>query len=138
MIRLAEISYHLPQGFLYRNISMFLDRGDKIGLTGKNGVGKSTLMKLINGDMPPSEGSVIREKNLKIGFLTQDLEIEKNFTAREYIERSNAEIMNLKSRLDFVNHALVTRTDYESQEYGDLVDEVTHLNDRLTVLDAHQ
>jgi len=123
---------------LYKNISMFLDRGDKIGLTGKNGVGKSTLLKLINGDIAPTEGSVIREKNLKIGFLTQDLEIEKNFTAREYIERSNAEIMHLRTRLDFVNDQLVTRTDYESEEYNGFVDEVTHLNDRLTVLDAHQ
>lgn len=123
---------------MYKNISMFLDRGDKIGLTGKNGVGKSTLLKLINGDIAPTEGSVIREKNLKIGFLTQDLEIEKNFTAREYIERSNAEIMHLRTRLDFVNDQLVTRTDYESEEYNGFVDEVTHLNDRLTVLDAHQ
>ncbi len=65
MIRLAELSYHLPQGFLYKNISMFLDRGDKIGLTGKNGVGKSTLLKLIHGDITPTEGAVIREKNLK-------------------------------------------------------------------------
>lgn len=137
MIRLAELSYHLPQGFLYKNISMFLDRGDKIGLTGKNGVGKSTLLKLINGDIAPTEGNVIREKNLKIGFLTQDLDIEKNYSAREYIERSNVEIKELKSRLDFVNHELVTRTDYESEEYSGLVDEITHLNDRLTVLDAH-
>jgi ATP-binding cassette, subfamily F, member 3 len=138
MIRLAELSYHLTQGFLYKNISMFLDRGDKIGLTGKNGVGKSTLLKLIHGDISPTEGAVIREKNLKIGFLTQDLEIEKNFSAREYIERSNVEVMDLKNRLEFVNHALVSRTDYESEEYGNLVDEVTHLNDRLTFLDAHQ
>lgn len=116
---------------------MFLDRGDKIGLTGKNGVGKSTLLKLIHGDITPTEGAVIREKNLKIGFLTQDLDIEKNFSAREYIERSNVEVKELKNRLDFVNHQLVTRTDYESDEYAALVDDVTHLNDRLTLLDAH-
>ena len=82
MVRIAELSYYLTQGFLYKNISMFLDRGDKIGLTGKNGVGKSTLLKLINGDITPTEGKVIREKNIRIGFLTQDIEIEKKFTAR--------------------------------------------------------
>ncbi len=137
MVRIAELSYYLTQGFLYKNISMFLDRGDKIGLTGKNGVGKSTLLKLINGDITPTEGKVIREKNIRIGFLTQDIEIEKNFTAREYIEKSNSEITELKNRLEFVNHELISRTDYESVEYGELVDEITHLNDRLTVLDAY-
>lgn len=138
MIRLAELSYYLPQGFLYKKISMFLDRGDKIGLTGKNGVGKSTLLRLINGDITPSEGAVIREKGIRIGFLTQDIEIAKEFTAREYIERSNTEILELKKRLDEVNHQLVSRTDYESEQYGELVEEVTQLNDRLNVMDAHQ
>jgi len=87
MIRLANLSYHLPQGFLYKNISMIINRGDKIGLTGKNGVGKSTLLKLFSKEIIPSEGSVISEKNISIGYLTQDIEIEKNITVRGYIEK---------------------------------------------------
>lgn len=138
MIRLAELSYHLPQGFLYKNISLFLDRGDKIGLTGKNGVGKSTLLRLIAGDITPTEGAVIREKNLRIGYLTQDIEIEKNVSVRNYIEESNIELKQLQTRLDFVNHELVTRTDYESDSYSDLVEEVSHLNDRLNVMGAYE
>lgn len=138
MIRLADLSYHLPQGFLYKNISLFLDRGDKIGLTGKNGVGKSTLLRIISGDVQPSEGSVIREKNLRIGFLTQDIEIEKNITIRAYIESSNDEVSKLTDRLEFVNQELVSRTDYDSDEYSALVEEVSHINDRLVMLDANQ
>ncbi len=92
MIRLAELSYHLPQGFLYKNISLFLDRGDKIGLTGKNGVGKSTLLRLIAGDITPTEGNVIREKNLRIGYLTQDIQIEKNIAVRNYIVAANGDL----------------------------------------------
>lgn len=138
MIRLAELSYHLPQGFLYKNISLFIDRGDKIGLTGKNGVGKSTLLRLISGQIQPTEGNVIREKNISIGFLTQDIEIEKNVSVRSYLENSNTDLKKLEERLEFVNHELINRTDYESEAYSELVEEVSHLNDRLSVLGAHQ
>ena len=137
MIRLANLSYHLPQGFLYKNISMLINRGDKIGLTGKNGVGKSTLLKLFSKEIIPSEGSVISEKNISIGYLTQDIEIEKNITVRGYIEKSNVEVTRLIERLNFVNNELVSRTDYESDYYNDLVHEITEINDRLTMLDAH-
>lgn len=137
MIRLANLSYHLPQGFLYKNISMLINRGDKIGLTGKNGVGKSTLLKLFSKEIVPSEGSVISEKNITIGYLTQDIEIEKNITVRGYIEKSNVEVTRLIERLNFVNGELVSRTDYESEHYNDLVHEITEINDRLTMLDAH-
>lgn len=137
MIRLANLSYHLPQGFLYKNISMLINRGDKIGLTGKNGVGKSTLLKLFSKEIIPTDGSVISEKNITIGYLTQDIEIEKNITVREYIEKSNTEVTRLIERLTFVNNELVSRTDYESEHYNDLVHEITEINDRLTMLDAH-
>ncbi|MEX1000612.1 MAG: ABC-F family ATP-binding cassette domain-containing protein [Crocinitomicaceae bacterium] len=137
MVRVSELSYHLPQGYLYKNISLFIDRGDKIGLTGKNGVGKSTLLGLISGQLVPTEGRVILEKGVNIGYLTQDIEIPKNITVRAYIEQSNKEVNEIQKRLDFVNQQLVSRTDYESEEYAGLIEEVTNLNDRLTILDAH-
>lgn len=137
MIRLAGLSYHLPQGFLYKDISLFLDRGDKIGLTGKNGVGKSTLLGIISKQITPSEGNVILEKGVSIGYLTQDIEIKKDISVRNYIEQSNQEMTNLNNRLDFVNNQLTTRTDYESEAYLALINEVTEINDRLMVMDAH-
>jgi ATP-binding cassette subfamily F protein 3 len=137
MVRIGNLSYHLPQGFLYKGISMFLNKGDKIGLTGKNGVGKSTLLGLISKQIAPTEGTVVYEKNLSIGYLTQDIEIEKNISVRSYIEESNVEVTKLQNRLTFVNSELTTRTDYESEEYSGLIEEVTEINDRLTMLDAH-
>ena len=73
MIRLNNLSYHLPQGFLYKNINLFIDKGDKIGLTGKNGAGKSTLLRLISGEISPTEGDITKNKGLRIGYLTQDI-----------------------------------------------------------------
>ena len=137
MIRFGALSYHLPQGFLYKDISLFIDRGDKIGLTGKNGVGKSTLLGIISGQIKPTEGAVTLEKGISIGYLTQDIEIRKDIAVREYIKRSNEEIQSLNERLNFVNHELTTRTDYESDAYMSLINEVTEINDRLVVLDAH-
>lgn len=137
MVRINNLSYHLPHGFLYKDISLFIDRGDKIGLTGKNGVGKSTLLGIISKQLTPSEGNVIIEKGISIGYLTQDIEIKKDISVRKYIQESNQEITRLNKRLDFVNHELTTRKDYESESYSDLIHEVTEINDRLMVLDAH-
>ena len=138
MIRLNSLSYHLPQGYLYKNISLFIDKGHKIGLTGKNGAGKSTLLRLIAGEIQPTEGSIVKAKELNIGYLTQDIIIQKDITVREYIEKSNKNITDLQERLEHVNESLVTRTDYESDEYMELIHEVTEINDQLTVLEAHQ
>ena len=114
MIRLNSLSYHLPQGFLYKNISMFIDKGHKIGLTGKNGAGKSTLLRLIAGEISPTDGSVVINKGLNIGYLTQDIVIRKDVTIRKYIEDSNVRVKRLTEQLEKVNQELVSRTDYES------------------------
>lgn len=137
MIRLNNVSYHLPQGFLYKDISLFIDSGHKIGLTGKNGVGKSTLLRLISGEIVPSSGNIVQGKDLKVGYLTQDIQIRKDITIRGYIEKSNVEVYALLERIEFVNNELTTRTDYESDAYSNLIEEVTEINDRLTMLDAH-
>lgn len=137
MIRLGNLSYHLPQGYLYKDISLFIDRGDKIGLTGKNGAGKSTLLGIISGQVKPTEGEISKDKGISIGYLTQDIRIEKNISVRGYIEESNQEVARLVKRLDKVNHELTVRTDYESEEYNCLIEDVTTINDRLTILDAH-
>ena len=137
MIRLDNMSYYLPQGFLYKNISMFVGKGDKIGLCGKNGIGKSTLLSILSGDTTPSEGSVVKEKGLNIGYLTQDIKVPGNYTVREYASLSDKEIKAVNERLEFVNSELSTRTDYESDAYHKLIQEITELNDRLLILGAY-
>ena len=138
MIRLNNLSYHLPQGYLYKNISMFIDKGHKIGLTGKNGAGKSTLLRLISGEIKPTDGNVVKQKDLNIGYLTQDIVIQKDISIRSYIETSNERVNFLTEKLEHVNESLISRTDYESDAYMDLINEVTEINEELNLLDAHQ
>ena len=137
MIRLNNLSYHLPQGYLYKDVSLFVDRGDKIGLTGKNGAGKSTLLGIFAGLNKPSEGNVTKDSGITIGYLTQDLQVLKDNTVKEYLLQSNEELTKLNERLEFVNDQLSTRTDYESDAYSELIVEVAELNERLTILGAY-
>ena len=137
MIRLNNLSYHLPQGYLYKDVSLFVDKGDKIGLTGKNGAGKSTLLGIFAGLNKPSEGSVTTDKGVRIGYLTQDLKVLKDNTVKDYLLKSNQEIATINDRLEIVNNELGTRTDYESEAYLDLITEVAELNERLNLLGAY-
>ena len=118
MIQLEKLGYFLPQGYLFEQVSVQVNRGDKIGLVGKNGAGKSTMLKLLSGQITPSEGAIHQPKGLKYGYLTQDIVIKSNETVYNYLFLSNVELNRIRERLDFINHELVNRTDYESDYYS--------------------
>lgn len=138
MINLEGISVHLPQGYLFEKISVQINKGDKVGLVGKNGAGKSTMLRLIAGVNAPSEGKIHKPKDCKVGFLTQDIRIDSEQSVFEYLNASNKELRQLNSRIDEINHELVNRTDYESQSYMDLLDELNEQNHQFNVLEGHQ
>ncbi len=133
MINLERIGVHLPQGYLFNDISLQINRGDKIGLVGKNGAGKSTMLKLIAGTNAPSEGKIHMPKDCEVGFLTQDIRINTEQTVFDYLNKSNSELTRLKSRIDAINEELVQRQDYESESYLGLLDELSELNDEFTI-----
>ncbi len=128
MINLEQLGVHLPQGYLFQNITVQINKGDKIGLAGKNGAGKSTLLKLISGKDQPSEGKIHRPKDLSIGYLTQDIKIDTELSVFEFLNQSNELLTRLKNRLDEINHDLVVRTDYESDSYMEMLNELSDLN----------
>ena len=128
MINLEQLGVHLPQGYLFQGINVQINKGDKIGLAGKNGAGKSTLLKLISGKDNPSEGKVHRPKDVNIGYLTQDIKIDTDLTVFEFLNQSNEILTTLKHRIEEINHAITVRTDYESDEYLGLLDELSDLN----------
>ncbi len=128
MINLEDIGMHLPQGFLFRNIGLQINKGDKVGLVGKNGAGKSTMLRMIAGSAQPSEGKIHKPKDCTIGFLTQDIKIDTDQSVFEYLNTSNLILTKINTRIDEINQELVTREDYESDSYLGLLDELNDLN----------
>ena len=90
MISLEKLGYFLPQGFLFSDVSLQINRGDKIGLVGKNGAGKSTMLRLLTGQIQPSEGRIHLPKEMKIGMLSQDIKINTSKSVFEYLVTSNS------------------------------------------------
>ena len=133
MINLEQVGVHLPQGYLFKEISLQINDGDKIGLVGKNGAGKSTMLKLISGHSSPSEGRIHKPKDCTIGYLTQDIKIDTKQSVFDYLLKSNVTLTNLNSLIDQINQALVERTDYESSEYLVMLDELNELNHEFSL-----
>lgn len=136
MINLEQLGVHLPQGFLFQNISVQINKGDKVGLVGKNGAGKSTMLKLIAGWAKPTEGKIHKPKDCTIGYLTQDIKIDTEKSVFNYLNDSNEKLTHLRNQLDRINHELVERTDYESQGYLGLLDELNECNHEFNILEG--
>lgn len=136
MINLEQLGVHLPQGYLFQNISLQINKGDKVGLVGKNGAGKSTLLRLIAGWDQPTDGKIHKPKDCTIGFLTQDIKIDTQKTVFEYLDSSNEILTSLRTEIEHVNQELVKREDYESDSYLKLLDQLNELNHQFNLHDG--
>jgi ATP-binding cassette subfamily F protein 3 len=121
---------------LFDNISFLINPKDRIGLAGKNGAGKSTLLKVLSGNQNPTRGDIAMPKLCKIGYLPQDMIHQHGRTVFEETESAYEEIQKLEKRIEEINHQLETRTDYESDSYGNLIEEQTDVYTRLDTLGA--
>ena len=123
---------------LFENLSFRIGRGDRIGLIGKNGAGKSTFLKLLSGENSPSVGGMSLEKNATIGYLPQELEVENHRTVLEETFQAFPEILKNQSRQVEISELLNTRTDYESRNYQELIQELSDLGSAFEVLGGYQ
>lgn len=121
---------------LFDNISFLINPKDRIGLAGKNGAGKSTLLKILSGNQNPTKGDISMPKSCKIGYLPQDMIHQHGRTVFEETESAFEEIQKLEYRIAEINHQFETRTDYESKEYMQLIEEQTDVYARLDMLGA--
>jgi len=137
MINFENLGLHLPQGFLFQNVNLQINKGDKVGLVGKNGAGKSTMLRILSGMVKPSEGKIHMPKDCTIGFLTQDIVIDTTQSVFEYLNNSNPKLTKLRNELDDINNQLVTRTDYESDSYLGLLDRLNDCNYEFNILDGY-
>lgn len=121
---------------LFDNISFLINPKDRIGLAGRNGAGKSTMLKLLAGEQPPTKGEIAIPRECKIGYLPQDMTHQHGRTVFGETETAYAEVKQMQKRLDEINHQLETRTDYESEEYMKLIEDLTDINHRLDIVGA--
>ena len=119
---------------LFTDVNFVINPKDRIALVGKNGAGKSTLLKIIAGLQQPTEGTVARQKDICIGYLPQVMVLSDEHTVMEEAETAFAHIKEMRERLARLNKELSERTDYESQEYMELVERFTHENERFTLM----
>lgn len=137
MLSVQGLGLHHSGNYLFRDVNFTIKKEDKIGLVGKNGAGKSTLLKMLSGEINFYEGNVIPEGNITIGFLKQDLDFVKGRTVWDETMQAFEQINQWKKELEEVNHQLATRTDYESDDYSQLIHKMTGLNDLLHHHDAY-
>lgn len=127
MLSANNIAIYFSGTPLFTGVSFRIDKGDRIGLAGKNGAGKTTLLKMLAGDLRTDEGDLSYDGNIKVGILRQDIDFVDRHTLMGEIESSFAEIKAIEMRLDEVNHQLVSRTDYQSDGYMKLIEELNDL-----------
>ena len=133
MITLEKVGVFLPQGYLFSEVSLQIKKGDKIGLAGKNGAGKSTMLRILSGKDKPTEGNIHLPKDCAIGLLTQDIKVSSDDSLLNYLLLSNEHLNKINSRIQEINNQLVDRTDYDSPVYLGLLDELSELNHQLTI-----
>ena len=136
MLNLTNITVSFGGRDLYKNISFQINPKDKIGIVGKNGAGKSTMLKLIIGEQKPTSGSVNMTNSLTLGYLPQELNVSSNEEILNEVLKANKKLLQINSRLDEINKEITTRTDYESDAYMKLLTELSDLNEQLVHLDG--
>ena len=121
---------------LFEDISFLINPKEKIALVGKNGAGKSTLLKIFAGLQQPSHGRVVLPKNATIGYLPQHLLVKDEKTVLDEVKSAFSNLIDTQKLLDKLTEELASSTDYESQEYNDLIEAVAMYNERLTLMGA--
>ena len=137
MLNIHNLSVSFSGEYLFKEISFKLISGDRVGLIGKNGAGKSTLLKLLSKETEMDSGSIAYEKDLKIGFLKQDIDFDKGRTVLDEAYQAFSEIKTLEKKQNEINTQLSQRTDYESQAYLELINDLSDVNDRYELIGGY-
>nr|WP_298924549.1 ABC-F family ATP-binding cassette domain-containing protein [uncultured Allomuricauda sp.] len=137
MLNIHNLSVAFGGEYLFEEIAFRLNGGDRVGLIGKNGAGKSTLLKLLSKEMAPDSGTIAMEKDIKIGFLKQDIDFEQGRTVLEESYQAFFELKSLEVKLDEINQGLAERTDYESEAYNQLMIDLTDVTHRYEILGGY-
>lgn len=131
MISVDAVTVEFNGSALFSDIIFNINENDCIALMGKNGAGKSTLLKIIAGKTKATRGKVSAPKDAIIAYLPQHLLTEDDCTVFEETSKAFSKVHGMKTRIDELNHQLETRTDYESDEYAKIIEEVSELSEKF-------
>lgn len=134
MVGINELTVNFGERYLFNRISFLINKQDRIGLVGKNGAGKSTLLKIIAGVYKPDEGNVSFPSDFTVGYLPQDMDFSHGKTVMEETKSIFKEVIRINTKIDEINHQLETRTDYESDGYMELLNQLNDFNERLSLI----
>ena len=134
MISIENLTVEFGVKPLFKNVSFIINDNDRIALVGKNGAGKSTMLKIINGSQKPTEGVVATSSGLSIGYLPQVMILQDNNTVKEEAKKAFDSIIAMKKHIDALNEEVAKRTDYESLEYAKLLETFTLEHERYLML----
>jgi ATP-binding cassette subfamily F protein 3 len=137
MLNIHNLSVSFGGEFLFEEVTFRLGSGDRVGLVGKNGAGKSTMLKILAGDFKPDSGQIATEKEVRMGFLRQDIDFELGRTVLEEAYEAFTDIKIVERKLEEVNHQLVTRTDYESDEYSLIIEKLSDYTHQFEILGGY-
>ncbi|WP_369048606.1 ABC-F family ATP-binding cassette domain-containing protein [Tenacibaculum sp. UWU-22] len=137
MVNVHNLSVSFMGTDLFSGITFKLNKGDRVGLIGKNGAGKSTLLKVLSKDIESSDGNMAFEKDVRIGFLRQDIDFEIGRTVLEEAYQAFTEINKIELELNKINKQLAERTDYESEAYNQLIINLNEATERYELLGGY-
>jgi len=137
MLNIHNLSVSFGGTYLFEEVTFRLGAGDRVGLVGKNGAGKSTMLKILSRDMQPDTGSIATEKEVRIGFLRQDIDFVQGRTVLEEAYQAFEEIKKAEFKIEEINHQLATRTDYESAGYSELIEQLSDVTHHYEILGGY-
>ena len=134
MISIEGLTVEFGGKALFDGISYVINKKERIALVGKNGAGKSTMLKIIAGLQEPTRGNCVVPRDVSIGYLPQHMIHNDDKTVFEEAEKAFEYILSLQKKIEKKNVELCERTDYESEEYHTIIEEITNLNEHLSML----
>ncbi len=137
MLNIHNLSISFGGETLFDEITFRLGAGDRVGLIGKNGAGKSTMLKILSGEQEADTGQIAKDKELRIGFLKQDIDFVQGRTVLEEAQQAFVEIKAIEKKIDEINHQLATRTDYESDSYSNLIQDLSEITHQYEIIGGY-
>lgn len=137
MLNVHDLSVSFQGETLFENVSFMLNQGDKVGLIGKNGAGKSTMLKLLSKELTPDGGVIALEKDAKVGMLKQDIDFEGGKTVLEHTYQAFKQVQEVEKKIEEINQRLESIKNYNSQQYHKAIEELHEQTHRYEIVGGH-